>query len=116
MQGDFVATILTDHLPLATRFKTLQPSHENRHPDLGDGRRHQASRCGGSVRQYMGIAPKLLHRRSLTARKLASAIQLVVKSPAMKKSRQHRHHGAKWDGLTTAVAMIEQYGKIDKLE
>ena len=65
----------------------------------------------------MGIAPKMLHRRSLTARKLARAIQAVMKTPVMKETAIRI--GAKMqkeDGLATAVYLIERHGKIDKFQ
>ena len=69
----------------------------------------------GSVLQRMGIAPKMLHRRSLSALKLARAIRSVLQTSSMKKKAEEI--GAmmqKEDGLATAVALIEQYGTIDK--
>jgi UDP:flavonoid glycosyltransferase YjiC (YdhE family) len=39
----------------------------------------------GSVLQRIGIAPKLLHRRSITAKKLARTIKIVLGAPAMAK-------------------------------
>ncbi len=69
----------------------------------------------GSVLQRRGIAPKMLHRRSLTAQKLARAIRSVLQTLSMKKKAEEI--GAmmqKEDGLTRAVALVEQYGKIDK--
>ena len=69
----------------------------------------------GSVLQRIGIAPKMLHRRSLTARKLGRAIQSVLKAPAMKeKTGRIGAMMQKEDGLATAVALIEQYAGIDK--
>ena len=69
----------------------------------------------GSVLQRRGIAPKMLHRRSLTAQKLARAIRSVLQTLSMKKKAEEI--GAmmqKEDGLTRAVALVEQYGKIEK--
>jgi len=71
----------------------------------------------GSVLQRMGIAPKMLHRRSLTAHKLARAIQAVMKTPAMKdKAGRIGAMMQNEDGLATAVALIAQHGKIDKFQ
>jgi len=56
----------------------------------------------------------MLHRRSPTARKLARAIQAVMKTPVMKeKAGEIGTLMQNEDGLATAVALIEQHGRID---
>ena len=67
----------------------------------------------GSVLQRVGIAPKLLHRRSLTARKLAQAIKTVLNTPAMKeKAEKIGAMMQQENGVARAVELIEQYGVI----
>jgi UDP:flavonoid glycosyltransferase YjiC (YdhE family) len=68
----------------------------------------------GAVLQRMGIAPKMLHRRSLNTRRLACAIQAVMETPVMKeKAGEIGTMMQNEDGLATAVALIEQHGRID---
>jgi len=62
----------------------------------------------GSILQRIGIAPHLLHRRSVTAKKLARAIRIVLDSPAMAEKAKTigavmRHE----DGLVRAIELIE---------
>jgi len=62
----------------------------------------------GSILQRMGIAPKLLHRRSVTAKKLARVIKTVLDTPSMTEKAQRV--GAimqKEDGLARAIERIE---------
>jgi sterol 3beta-glucosyltransferase len=64
----------------------------------------------GSLLQRVGIAPRLLHRRSLTAKKLARAITTVLNSPVMKENVERI--GAMMqqeDGVARAIELIEQY-------
>jgi len=61
----------------------------------------------GCVLQRSGIAPKLLHRRSITAAKLARAIRMVLDTPAM--AEKAKTIGARMqaeDGLTRAIELI----------
>jgi sterol 3beta-glucosyltransferase len=61
----------------------------------------------GSLLQRRGIAPKLLHRRSISAAKLARAIRRVLDTPAM--AEKAKTIGARMqaeDGLTRAVELI----------
>lgn len=56
----------------------------------------------------LGIAPNVLHRRNVTANKLATAIRATVDSPCMKKKAEEL--GAimqKENGVKKAVALIE---------
>ena len=58
----------------------------------------------------LGVAPKHLHRRSLTSERLAKRIQHVLATPAMTTRAQVL--GAQMeteDGLTTAVDLIESF-------
>lgn len=58
----------------------------------------------------LGVAPKHLHRRNLTAKRLAERIQKVLDTPAMKARAQvlGKQIEAE-DGLTTAVELIESF-------
>jgi UDP:flavonoid glycosyltransferase YjiC (YdhE family) len=61
----------------------------------------------GSVLQRSGIAPKLLHRRSITAGKLARAVRIVLDTPAMaEKARTIGSRMQAEDGLTRAIELI----------
>lgn len=65
----------------------------------------------GTLLHRDGIAPKMLHRRSVTAPKLARAIRTVCDTPSMREKAQHV--GAKMrqeDGVARAVELIEQIG------
>jgi UDP:flavonoid glycosyltransferase YjiC (YdhE family) len=65
----------------------------------------------GSLLQRIGIAPRLLHRRSLTARKLAQAIKTVLNTPTMKdKAKKIGAMMQQENGVARAVELIEQYG------
>lgn len=58
----------------------------------------------------LGVAPSSLHRRNLTAKRLAQRIEKVLETPAMKERAQTL--GAQLeaeDGLSTAVEMIESF-------
>ena len=58
----------------------------------------------------LGIAPRHLHRRSLTAKRLAKRIQRVLTTPAMTARAQVLGEQMETeDGLTTAVELIESY-------
>ena len=58
----------------------------------------------------LGVAPKHLHRRSLTAKRLAKRIQQVLATPAMAARVQVLGEQLEAeDGLTTAVDMIESF-------
>lgn len=66
----------------------------------------------GTILHQRGIAPKLLHRRTLTAGKLANALKTVLKSRDMKKKAENI--GSKMvqeDGIDRAVELIEKYCK-----
>jgi UDP:flavonoid glycosyltransferase YjiC (YdhE family) len=63
----------------------------------------------GIVLQRIGIAPKLLHRRSVTARKLASTIRIVLDAPAKaKKAKALGSIMQNEDGLARAIELIER--------
>ena len=58
----------------------------------------------------LGVAPKFMHRRNLTAKRLAKRIQKVLDTPAMKtRSQILGTQMESEDGLTTAVEMIEAF-------
>ena len=58
----------------------------------------------------LGVAPKFMHRRNLTAKRLAKRIQKVLDTPAMKTRAQILGTQMEAeDGLTTAVEMIEAF-------
>jgi UDP:flavonoid glycosyltransferase YjiC (YdhE family) len=62
----------------------------------------------GSILQRIGIAPNLLHRRSVTARKLARSIRTVLDAPAMaKKAKAIGAIMQQEDGLARAIELIE---------
>jgi UDP:flavonoid glycosyltransferase YjiC (YdhE family) len=58
--------------------------------------------------QSLGVAPKVLHRRNITAKKLARAIRTVLGAPDMKK-RAEELSGLmrKENGVKKAVELIE---------
>jgi len=59
--------------------------------------------------QRLGVAPKVLHRRTLTAPKLAKAIRTVLDDPGMKiRAEGLREIMLKEHGVETAVALIEK--------
>lgn len=58
----------------------------------------------------LGVAPKHLHRRHLTAKRLAKRIQKVLDTPAMKARAQVLGKQMETEnGLTSAVEMIESF-------
>ena len=58
----------------------------------------------------LGVAPKHLHRRSLTAERLANRIQQVLETPAMTARAQVIGEQMETeDGLTAAVDLIESF-------
>ena len=58
----------------------------------------------------LGVAPRSLHRRNLTAKRLAQRIEKVLETPAMKEQAQALGTEMESeDGLTTAVEMIESF-------
>lgn len=58
----------------------------------------------------LGVAPRHLHRRSLTAERLAKRIQQVLATPAMRTRAQVLGEQLEAeDGLTTAVELIESF-------
>ena len=58
----------------------------------------------------LGLAPKHLHRRSLTSERLAKRIQQVLTTPAMTARAQELGEQIEAeDGLTTAVDLIESF-------
>lgn len=62
----------------------------------------------GNVLHRIGIAPQLLHRRSITAKKLARAIKIVLDTPAMaEKAKAIGTSMQKENGLARAVELIE---------
>jgi UDP:flavonoid glycosyltransferase YjiC (YdhE family) len=63
----------------------------------------------GSVLQRIGVAPKLLHRRSITAKKLARSIKMVLAAPAMaQKAKAIGSIMQQEDGLACAIELIER--------
>lgn len=58
----------------------------------------------------LGVAPRHLHRRNLTAKRLAKRIQQVLETPAMTARAQVLGEQIEVeDGLTTAVDLIESF-------
>ena len=58
----------------------------------------------------LGVAPKHLHRRNLTAKRLAKRIQQVLVTPEMTTRAQALGKQMETeDGLTTAVEMVESF-------
>ncbi|MBI5674882.1 MAG: glycosyltransferase family 1 protein [Nitrospirae bacterium] len=63
----------------------------------------------GCELERLGIAPKLINRRSLTAKKLADAIRRVLFSPTMKERAQEISRAMRnEDGVGKAVELIER--------
>jgi sterol 3beta-glucosyltransferase len=59
--------------------------------------------------ERLGIAPKALHRRNVTTRKLTKAIRTVLGTPAMKNKAEELGTAMnKENGVRTAVDMIEK--------
>ena len=89
----------------------------------GAGTSHAASRAGcpsivvehvtdqafwGGVLHRAGIAPPMLHRRTVTAAKLARAIRATLGSPSMReKARAIGESMRNEDGVKRAVTLIE---------
>ena len=62
----------------------------------------------GSILKRIGIAPNLLHRRSVTAKKLARTIRIVLDAPAMaEKAKVIGTIMQQEDGLARAIELIE---------
>lgn len=58
----------------------------------------------------LGVAPKVLHRRNVTARKLARSIRAVLEDPDMKKRAEAlREFMLKENGVEKAVELIETH-------
>ena len=58
----------------------------------------------------LGVAPKHLHRRNLTAERLAKRIQKVLDTPAMKERAQVLGKQMETEnGLTTAIELVESF-------
>ena len=58
----------------------------------------------------LGVAPRRLHRRNLTAKRLVKRIEKVLRTPMMKeRARTLGTQMETEDGLTTAVEMIETF-------
>jgi UDP:flavonoid glycosyltransferase YjiC (YdhE family) len=56
-----------------------------------------------------GIAPRTLHRRSITAKKLARSIRTVLDSPDMAvRAREISEHMNRENGVKRAVELIEK--------
>lgn len=63
----------------------------------------------GMVLKKAGIAPKALHRRSLTSKKLAHSIRAVLDSPEMAgKTREISEKMNREDGVERAIELIEK--------
>ena len=59
--------------------------------------------------QRIGVAPKVLHRRNVTAKKLAKSIRTVLDDPDMKKRAENlRELMLKENGVKKAVELIEK--------
>ncbi len=59
--------------------------------------------------QRQGVAPKVLHRRNVTAKKLAKSIRTVLDDPDMKKRAENlRELMLKENGVKKAVELIEK--------
>lgn len=57
----------------------------------------------------LGVAPKVLHRRNITARKIARALKLVKESPGMKmRAEELGRIMQKENGVKRAVELIEE--------
>ena len=64
----------------------------------------------GKELQKLGLAPSPLHRRTLTAERLAKKIRLVLRSPHMRQSAvQLRRKMAGEDGVKRALAFIGEF-------
>ncbi len=62
----------------------------------------------GSELRRIGIAPKVLHRKTVNAGKLAKAIRTVLDSPDMKKQAELQSQiMSREDGISKAVGLIE---------
>lgn len=60
--------------------------------------------------QRIGVAPKVLHRRNVTAKKLAKSIRNVLDGPDMKKRAENlRELMLKENGVKKAVELIEKH-------
>ena len=58
----------------------------------------------------LGVAPKSLHRRNLTEKRLAKRIEQVFATPSMtEKAKTLGAQMESEDGLTTAVNLIESF-------
>ena len=58
----------------------------------------------------LGVAPKMLHRRNVTAQKLARSITAVLDDPGMKKRAEAlRESMGKENGIEKAVELIEKH-------
>ena len=66
----------------------------------------------GRELRRLGIAPRLLHRRSVTPEKLARAIRTVLDSPDMKNKAEKIGKDMKnEDGVERAVELLEILGR-----
>ncbi len=64
----------------------------------------------GKLLHALGVAPRILHRRNMTANRLAKRIGQVLETPAM--AEQAQRLGTQMeseDGITTAVELIESF-------
>jgi UDP:flavonoid glycosyltransferase YjiC (YdhE family) len=63
----------------------------------------------GNELKHLGLTSKVLHRRSITAAKLAKEIRAVLATPAMgQKAQQLAESMQKEDGVGRAVELIEK--------
>jgi len=63
----------------------------------------------GRILKMAGVAPAMLHRRSLTSLKLAGAIEKVLESPSYGRCASALAEGMRnEDGVSTAVSLIEK--------
>ncbi len=64
----------------------------------------------GKLLYNLGVAPKSLHRRKLTAKRLAQRIQQVLSTPSMtERAKSIGTQMESEDGLSTAVDLIESF-------
>ena len=64
----------------------------------------------GKLLYNLGVAPKSLHRRKLTAKRLAQRIQQVLSTPSMtERAKSIGTQMESEDGLSTAVNLIESF-------
>ena len=87
---------------------TTQASLRSGNPSLVVAHAFDQTYWGQRLR-HIGVAGKLLHKRSITAGKLARGINTIIESPQMKQRAQKIGEAMrKEDGVGRAVALIEE--------